>query len=244
MRWSLNATLLLAILPLTHCFAPVAAQQAAQRSVVRNEADLPMHSYKVDAPTASELLKGGPALDALAEQLRSDTENTLRDYEIPDVATRRQLYEILRRNAILKGESGKILRYGVVLRGLTDKPADRMLSGLTQDAIAKALAAGPDPAAQRAALQGHLVQTLKAMPWKTVGDDLVALRARFAQPGLPAIIGGVAQAQIDPVLARNGALGADLASQLVWFRALIVNVEPWRREVTAVLDDYIAAHRV
>lgn len=228
---------LVAFAALAHAGGP------APRIVVRTQADLPNHSYRVDAPTASALLEGGPALDALATQVRADTEATLRNYDIQDRATLVRLYGQLSDLALLRGDTEPVTAYSQKLRALQDKPAAKLMTGIEQEAAAAALGAGDQVEARHAAYRKSLSQALAAMPWATVASEIKSRKGFADMPGRHTLIVGMTQAQLDPLVAAGTALNAETASLLLSARLFLLRLEPYAVDNAAVYGDAIRAHR-
>lgn len=219
------------------------ADKESGRISVRSQSDLPAFSYPLGAPTASELLEGGPAFDALVEQVRRDTEHLLADYDIQDKATLRSLHRTLSGIATLRGDLAQMQVHDRAIRDLTDKPADKWLAMLSSDAVVAASAAGADPAARHAAFRQSLDQSLAAMPWPVVKNDVIASRAETApRPHLRETYVESVRAYIDPGVAKSGRLDRRTASDLIDAQAGMLAMLPHMADFHAALDAYIRAH--
>ena len=226
-RMSLALLLLVALAP--------AAAQSPTRKPVQGEADLPQHRYALSVPTASELLDGGPAFDALAAEVGRNLDATLRDYDIHDAATRRDLYATRLDLELLARDAGAIERTCRDYLPLLDSPADRLL-GCTRYPVL----AGARTAAQ---VENDLYARLSPLPWDVVGDAVVQARTGTAMPGARASALGVLRQVVDPALEANGSIDEFTARRIIETRARLSVVEPMRDALVAAYDRYIAANR-
>ncbi|MEP7187214.1 MAG: hypothetical protein ABI767_15390 [Rhodanobacter sp.] len=125
--------------------AGVCAQNTSPtRKIVSSQADLPRHSYALTTSSASALLDDPAAFNALAMQVRRDTEATLSDYDIRDQDARVVLYVVLRNLALLRGDTRAEHAYGEKIRANASKPAAKLTNSLLQDAAATAAATLPE----------------------------------------------------------------------------------------------------
>ena len=160
-----------------------------ERRQVLSESDLPQHRYTPDSSTVSALLEGGPAFDALAAEVKHDTEATLRDYVIKDPATLRGLHGTLIDLAVLTGDADALETHCAAYVATLQRPADQMLGCIRSRAL---LATTCPPAADAApAVERALQQQLERLPWDVVGDDVKQARTRLAMPGKRAMLMGV-----------------------------------------------------
>lgn len=220
----------------------VHAVEPPQRIVVHSQAELPPHSYRLSTPTASELLEGGPAMDALAAQLRADTEATLSDYDIQDKAALRSIYATLSNLALLRGDTATVTTYSQKYRASVDNPASRLLVGIEAEAAAAALAAGDNQARAHALYQDHLANAIKTMPWGVVGDEIRGRKSGDLVPGAKIQTVGMVQSRLDPVVARGEPLSKDMAASLLAGRLSIALLAQFKPDNVAVYRAYIQAH--
>ncbi|MDI1252359.1 S8 family serine peptidase [Thermomonas sp.] len=231
-----SLAILLLQLPYPH------AAQAAQRTVVHSQAELPQHSYRLSTPTASELLDGGPALDALAAQLRTDTEATLRDYDIPDKRTLRLLYSKLSSLALLRGDVPAVSHYSQKIRALSDNPASRVLVGIEAEAAAATLAAGTDTTRAHELYREHLSKAIHELPWDVVGEELLRRKAGHLMPGAKVQTIGMVQSTLDPLVARGEPISQDMLASLLSARLSVSLLAQFKPDNVSVYRAYIQAH--
>src|ERR1700730_8408899 len=89
--------------------AGFASAQSGVKTKVTSQSDLPRFSYPMDKP-ASELVQADAAtFDAFATKVRADLETILRDYDISDKATMRDLLSVRLTLQQLAGEHSDAL---------------------------------------------------------------------------------------------------------------------------------------
>jgi subtilisin family serine protease len=214
------------------------ALQAQKRPIDRAD-QLPLHSYAVPkAPSA--LLHDQTAFAALADSLRADLEADLAAYDIGDAAALRSYYRALGTIAMLQHRPEDALEYEDRARPLEEKPAARILSGLTLRPLIAAEKAGASGAAQ--AFSKAFAAELARMPYEQVQAELKTNRARLETLS-PAFLEGRAASEIDPA-ARAGRISKELALQLVNMTFALQHVLPYRDEMVRQLSALIDAHRV
>lgn len=220
-----------------------AAQAQTPKTKVARQADLPRYSYPI-AGTASQLVESdGATFGVFAGKVRADIERILAGYEIEDRSTMRQLLGAKLDLQELAGDYAGALQTTDALRALEDKPASRLLSGLfararLQAALDAGAAAGP---AYEQAFRKHYQALIAPLPWD-VTQDLIKSSAVAARLNSRAGTLGRVASDLDPAVAKSGALDAAEAWSLVGARAnlkLALPVSPARSDV---LREYIARH--
>ena len=115
---------------------------------ITRQADLPRFSYPI-AGTASQFVESDAAtFGPFATKVRADIDSVLAEYEIEDRSTLRKILAAKLDLQELAGDWRGGLQTADALQGLEDKPASRLLSGLTararlQAAIDAGSASGP-----------------------------------------------------------------------------------------------------
>lgn len=228
--------MLLALAPAAYAHSP-----DSTRKVVTTQADLPRHSYALTAPSVSALLDNDAAFEALAAQVRSDTEATLRDYDIRDPDAQADLYAVLRNLALLRGDAEAERLYGEKIRSLASKPAAKLTGSLMQDAAAVAQSAAPDQRA--AAYRSALSRAIAAMPWPVVGETMRRIKGQVSTPNVETMIRGQIQARMDPAVKTSGRMSDDMASALISARTMVKQIAPYDRDTATVIGQFIASHQ-
>jgi subtilisin family serine protease len=213
--------------------------QAQQKRPVERADQLPVHSYAIPKP-ASALLGDEAALAALADSLRADLEADLAAYDIRDATALRSYYRALGTIAMLRRRLDDALLYESKAQPLEEKPAARMLSGMTLRPLIAAEKAPPGGVAQ--AFSAAYAAELARLPYDLVQAELKTNRARL-EIFSPAFLEGQVAAEIDPA-AKAGRISKDLAIQLVNIGFALRYVVPHRDEMIRQLSALIGAHRV
>lgn len=244
----MNRSLLLAAVALLVAFvlwAPPDAVAADAKTKITRQADLPRFSYPV-AGTATQFVESDAmAFGAFAAKVRADIDRILADYEIEDRSTLRQILAARLDLQELGGDYRGGLATIDAMRALEDKPAGRLLSGLTvqarlQAALDAGSAAGP---AYEQAYRKRYQALVAPLPWDVVRDSIKAGYGFSRLSSRAATLGNV-KSNLDPALARSGALEAPQAWALVAARNNLKSGLPLGLARTEVLRDYIAAHDV
>ena len=222
--------------------AAPAFAQAKQR--VDKVADLPRFSYKFDAKV-EDVVRDEAKFRAFAAQLRRDYESVLAGYEIPDKAVERGYHGTLAQIDYLEGNHEAALKRLDAIKALEEKPANKLLSGLTMRSfIASAKASGPPGSdAYRRDVGARVRAALDAMPYPVVANDVREIKASLELAGEPLIVGGLRE-QVQPVVDKTGSLSSDFAPALVSSRYRLLNVVPLKGELVAAYSGYLAANKV
>src|SRR5580698_10512772 len=163
-------------LPLAALLFAASAMKADEppKKVVRSQSDLPRFSYAVQGTASALVRDGGPQFDDFAAKVRADVESIFKNYQIDDHATLRTLLKARLDLEELAGDYEGALKTVDEIRGLQDKPAAKLLSGLVDQALMEAAiethSAQGD--AFTAALMSHYDKELKPFPWEIVQDGI------------------------------------------------------------------------
>ncbi|MCI0366389.1 MAG: S8 family serine peptidase [Phycisphaerales bacterium] len=212
--------------------------QQPKRPIDRAD-QLPVHSYAVDeAPSA--MMRNEASLAALVESLRADLEADLAAYDIRDAAALRSYYRALSTIAMIHHRPDDALNYELKAAALEEKPAARILSGMTLRPLIAAEKAGSGESEE--AFATAFAAELARMPYDSVQAELKTTRARLETLS-PAILEGVVASEIDPA-AQGSRLSKQLALQLIDRSFARWHVLPYRDEMVRQLTALIDSHRV
>jgi len=223
--------------------ATAATAADAPRIKVASVADLPRFSYPIPGP-ASQFVEASPAVfDAFAAKARADVDTLLSRYEIDDRSTQRS---ILRAKADLQELAGDYrggLETIAALRALEEKPANRLLTGLTDQARLQAALQSPGTSAPQyaQAFRKSYEALVTPLPWQQVRDSVKASYAYGRLQSRASIIGNL-QSEIDPAVARSGTVDLEQAWTLLAARVSLSRSLPLNAVRTEVLHAYIAKH--
>ncbi|MDO9171939.1 MAG: S8 family serine peptidase [bacterium] len=221
--------------------ALVATAAVAAKLPVRTLDDLPRHTYEVTG-TVSALLRDDAAFDAFAAKVGADVVADLEAYDIADPATLQRMYGVQLTLALMARDDARVLALVEAVRALEDKEASRLTSGLTAVAMVRARrdTDGDTGATYQAAFRSRLREQVAALPWDLVRDRIVQQRGRTELLSENLVLGMV-QAQFDPVVAASGALGSELAAQVVNLGYALRFALPLKESLLEVYGDLIAA---
>jgi len=233
-RWILS---LVAALAVTAAFA-----QTPKR--VEKADDLPRFSYPVQGELEATV-RDPQRFAALARDVRRDIESTLAGYDIAESAARRQLLGVLVQLDMIEGRYDDALRRSEQIQQLQDKPADKLLSGLSVRAIVAAVKkTGGRGTPEYLAEVGRFVGAeLERMPFPVVRNEIIRAKAGMETFGEALALGRVRNV-LQPVATQTGALSSDLVPVLVFARYALDFVLPLKTTLAGSYAGYIAAHKV
>ncbi len=104
---------------------------------ITRAADLPVFTYKIDG-TVEDVLQSDAKFNALAAEIRKNVESTLAKYDIEDKGTLRGLHTTLATLDVLDGRNAEALKLLDQVKALQEKPASKLLTGVTSRAILNA----------------------------------------------------------------------------------------------------------
>ncbi len=232
----------IAVLCLSLVLAAGAGAQSKKR--IDKAADLPRFSYKIDG-RIEDMLRDDAKWKPFAAAVRSDLEGVLAQYDIADKATERQLLSELAQLDMLDGRYEAALVRAAQVKALEEKPADKLISGISTRAIVAGVRANPDrsSAAYRAAVAKALAAEVTPLPYDVVANEAKEIKAGAELLGEGRLIGNVREV-LQPSVDKNGALSSDLAPQLVRIKYVLVYVLPLKQTLVDAWSGYLAAHRV
>ncbi|MCW5634036.1 MAG: S8 family serine peptidase [Rubrivivax sp.] len=223
--------------------ATAAAWAQATQPRIEKAADLPRFTYKVAGPL-EDIVRSADRFAPFAAALRRDTQGVLDAYDIPDHATKRDLVTRIALLDYLDGRYDEALARAEEVRGLQDKPADKLLSGLRLRVMAAAAKAhGPaGEAFQRAVAEG-IARELAPLPYAVIANDIRELKQGAELIGEGLILGRVREV-MQPIATSTGALSSDFAPGLVYARFGLLATLPLKATFTAAFGAYLDAHKV
>ena len=216
----------------------------AQKQRVEKAADLPRFSYRIDGKV-EDLLRDDAKFGALAKQLRSDVESVLARYEIPDKSIERGYHATLAQLDYLEGRYDDAIARLDRIRELEEKPADKLLSGLTMRSMvaARRKAGTPTGDAYRQEVGSLIRAELDRMPYGVVQNEVKEMKASAEIVGEPLILGGVRE-RLQPIVDKAGALSSDFAPAIVNARYRLAATIPIKAVLVETYSAYLAANKV
>ncbi|HEX4882833.1 MAG TPA: S8 family serine peptidase [Casimicrobiaceae bacterium] len=211
---------------------------------VDKAADLPRFSYKFDGKL-EDVVRDDALFKRFSAMLRRDLESVLAGYEIPDKAVERGYLVTLAQLDYLEGRYDAALARLDAIRALEEKPADKLVSGLTMRSMIAAERAGHARGSEafRRDVQKRVREALDAMPYAVVQNEVREIKASAEIVGEPLIVGSLRE-RLQPIVDKAGSLSSDFAPALVNARYRMQYVVPLKAEFVAAYGGYLAANKV
>lgn len=225
--------------------ALIAASALAQtRQRVEKAADLPRFNYRIDG-RVEDLLRDDAKFNAFAAQLRRDAESVLAKYEIPDKSIERGYLATLAQLDYLDGRYDDALLRLDALRALEEKPADKLLSGLTMRMMiaAQRKVGASTGDAYRREVGSMIRDALDRMPYGVVQNEVKEIKASAEIVGEPLVLGSVRE-RLQPIVDKAGALSSDFAPAVVGARYRLAATIPLKPVLVGTYSSYLAANKV
>jgi subtilisin family serine protease len=223
----------------------LAGSVAAQdRTRIDKAADLPRFSYKLNGKI-EDMVRDDAKFKPFAAEVRRDLEGVLARYEIEDKATLRQILTELAQLDMLDGHYDAALARVAQVKALEDKPADKLLSGITTRAVVAGVRTNPDLAsvASRAAVLQSIKGELAPMPYDVIANEAKEAKAGMELLGEGRLIGNIREV-LQPSVDKNGSLSSDLAPGLVRIKYVYSFILPLKPALVEAWSDYVAARNV
>lgn len=225
------------------CLVAAAHSVAIAKPAITNEKELPRFSYPVTG-SASALVDSSDATFAVfATKVRTDLNHVLDGYDVQDKSTLRDLLSERLDLQELGGDYRGALQTAIQLNGLEEKPAAKLTNELF--AISRLQAAidaqGVGSAAYQQAFSRHFRTALAPLPWDIVRDSVRIEDASMLLTTHAVVVGRVAT-DIDPAVAKSGAVDNDEAALLISARVALKAGIPLAGAASTELLAYIAAH--
>ena len=240
-----NAAVILVAVSLVVFLTTLAGAQSGAKKKVTSQSDLPRFTYPMEKP-ASELLQADAAtFNAFAAKVRADLETVFRDYDISDKSTMRELLYARLNLQQLAGEYPEALATVKQIRGLEDKPAAKLTSGIYTEAWLNAAmetksTSGP---AFEQAFRRNYAAIVDPLPWDVVQDTMKSGWSRAKLASAANMVGFV-KTELDPAVEKSKALNNDEAWDLIAARKAIQFDVPLKDQRAEVLGKYVTAHNV
>lgn len=228
------------------CLALVVATAtpAQDKKRIERAADVPQFTYRIDAPL-EDVIRDDAKWKPLAQAVRRDTESVLAQYDIADKAEMRQLVGIIAQLDFLEGRYDAALAGAQKLRDLSEKPADKLLSGMQLRAqIAAQKKTGSITSDAYKAEVGRLIAAdLAPLPYATIENDVKAGKARAELVGETLILGNVRNV-LQPTVTKAGALSSDLVPGVIGAKYALATSLPLKQTLVDTYTTYLDSHKV
>jgi len=240
-KHALHGLLLAALLVAS---APARAQDTTPADATEGKikitklSDLPPHQYSISGKP-SVLVRQKVNVLKLASEVEKDIRMDLQKYDIADRAAVRRFHGSLLNIAMLQENFKEAQKQVKKIRDLSDKPAQKLSSGLVVDAICRTM---ESPGANfHTTLRANLSQALGALPYQEVQDAVKATKGTAETISENLIVGGI-ETSVDPA-ATGGKLGQDLALKILEGAYAIEYFIPNKDDVVFAYTGYLDANK-
>lgn len=219
--------------------SPAAAQG---KKVIASASDIPALNVELPKKPSVLVVEGGPELDAIRDAVQAHAEMMLRDYDIQDKTTAKQMRAVLMQIAMAENRFQDVLRLSAEIRALEDKAAAKATTGLLSDAYARAaLAVGEDSPRFRDAFRAEFEKSVAALDWTVAQDALQATRGQFQLNSRDLLIGSL-QGSLDANAEAQGMkVPFGMGAGLVGARTTLTETIPLKDVIFAVVDKRVQA---
>jgi hypothetical protein len=217
---------------------------AAEKKRIDREADLPRFTYPVQGKLDA-IVRDDKAFAELSNSIRRDTEAVLAEFDIADKSAERGRLAMLMMLDFLNDKHDAALQTAERIRGLEDKPADKLLSGLRLRAmVAAAKTHGPVNSPGYLAEVGKRIRAeLDTLPYETIANDIKQYKASAELMGEGRMFGYLQQV-LQPTVDKAGSLSSDLAPGIINVRYTLKTNLPLKQTLVATYTAYLDAHKV
>jgi len=218
---------------------------AADRHVIKTEADLPHTTYPLQG-TVQELLDAdSQTFSTFAAPVESDIDRILRDDDISDHATLINLLQAKLQLQVLSGASDKAALDSIPrIRSLQEKGASQLTTDLEEEAFLKARLATRNPGS--GCPDGYAsayAAEVNALPWQAVRSNVKSLKSSI-EIASRSVSGGLASAQFQASVTQTHALNLIGAEYVIGVRENLAVWLPCKQPTLAALSSYIKQHDV
>jgi hypothetical protein len=209
---------------------------AGPKPVISSASDFPVILIELPAKPSVLVGQGGPALDKIKDEVESYVDMVLRDYDIPDISTRKQLLTLQLQAAIIENRWDDVIAISEGIQAIEDKPSAKATAGLITRSYARAAkAVGEDSPQFPDRFQQELETATAKLDWSVTQDELQELRAQYQLISRDLLLGSL-QGLDANAAAQNNKVGLGLAAALVGARRTLVDLVPLKDRIFAVFD--------
>jgi hypothetical protein len=213
---------------------PVAAD-GATKPVISSASEFPTVIIQLPVKPSLLVTDGGPDIVRIQREVEDYVEMMFRDYDIPDVGTRRQLVAIQLQVAFAEKRWDDVIRLVNQLRALEDKPSSKAMDGIITSSYARAAkAVGVDSPQFGDRFQQEFTTAVAKLDWSVTQDELQSLRGEYQVMTRDLIIGSLDQ--LDSVAAaQNNKVLPEFAAFIITARQTMTLL-PLNERIFTVID--------
>jgi subtilisin family serine protease len=218
-------TVLLAILPV--------AAWSSDKQPIGGADDLPRHTYDIPG-SVTDLLGSESDFGAFLDSYESDLRSDLATYEISDRTVLRRIHGSLMNIAMLRADYRGALEYIPQLRELSNKEAERLLTGLFNEAVVAAgIEEGLERPSFREVFREEYFQRISNLPWPVIEEEIRGSKGR-EQYFTENVLRHTIRSEFDPAVEKAGHISRDLARRIVIYQLLLTMKIPLSEDSIAV----------
>jgi len=220
----------------------VGAAAHAQKPRITSQDQLPRFNYPFKGKV-TDVVSTDAGYDSLAPAVRKDLEKLINDHDIADKATLQGILGVLMAMDVHEAKYDAALAKLAQIRGLEDKPAAKLTTGLLAEAYIKTRRGGDfaNEAAFQAAFEKNYAAALAPLPWDIVADNMKSAKGS-AEITSAALMLGSLESSLQPGVDKAGSVSGDVANTLVSARANFAHYLPLKAQRVAALTAYVQAH--
>lgn len=211
---------------------------AQEKKIITKAEDLPRHTYEVDVQSSIELIENDDKFKDLSTRVAEDIQNDLELYQIEDKTTLKNYYSTLLNLFILQNKNSEALELVEEIRALQEKPAAKLLTGISTVAMLEALDETENESDFKEVFSQKYREAIFALPWDVVEDEIKQAKGSIEIFSKNLVI-GMLQSSVDPVIEKTGSLSGEIASAIINFQYMFEYGLPLKDERLLVLSDYI-----
>lgn len=218
------------------------ASAQAEKPRITSQDQLPRYSYPLKGKV-TDVVSTDAGYDLLAPAVRKDLEKLINDYDIADKATLQGILSVLMAMDVHEAKYDAALAKIAQIRGLEDKPAAKLTTGLLAESYIKTRRSGDfaSEAAFQAAFEKNYAAALATLPWEVVADNIKSAKGS-AEITSAALILGSLESSLQPGVDKTGTVSGDVANTLVSTRTNVAHFLPLKAQRVAALTAYVQAH--
>jgi subtilisin family serine protease len=212
---------------------------------IERAADLPRFSYKVEGKL-EDLVRNADAFRGFAAEVRRDNQSVLDGHDIADKSAQRGLLGVLAQIDFLEGRYEDAAKRTLEIRALEEKPADKLISGMSLRAMvaAQARTGNITSEAYRSEVGRLVAAELARLPYAVIENDIKGAKSSAEIIGESLVLGNVRD-RLQPVVDKaGGVLSSEFAPAIVGARYALVARLPLKQTFMEVFTTYLAANKV
>ena len=220
----------------------VGAAAQAQKKVIQSASDIPPVVIDLPKKPSELVVEGGAGFDAVKDKVETHAETVLRDYDVKDATTAKQMRSVLLQVALAENRWDDALRLIEEIRALEEKPAAKATSGVLTGAYAPAAkAVGEDSPQFRDRFKVEFEKSVAGLDWTVAQDSLQAMRGQFQLLSRDLLVGSL-QGSLDANAAAQGnKVAFGMGAGIVGARTTLTEVLPLKEIIFEVLNKRVLA---